>query len=393
MPEEQAITQASPPAQVALTKNGLMPTSLDEAWRYAQALSRTQFVPATYRGKPDDCLIAIDMAQRLGVAPLMFLQNTYVVHGKPGMEAKLVIALVNNSTLFTDPMEYEVVGDDPAKDNYKVRAFATRASTGKVLYGPWIDWDVVKKEGWYDKPGSKWQTMPGLMFFYRAASWFCNLHCPEVRMGMSTIEELSDMTMPKQVESTVLAPTEGRQPFGFQQPDEQEPAGEAGQQEAPQDATPAEEKLGTCFYCKTRTKGRRRHKGHLACKECIATDRDNQEKGQEGEPTEEPAMEPETAPAPASETQLDPDRIVKCDKGHEFAFSLHIVQDGIPCCPECGAFISEKGADPEPQQSDTLTCKKGHVVARKDVIPSQLAKPPFIGKCPVCHKNGQPELI
>jgi len=200
---EQALAEAAQPT-LAMTDQGLRPRSIDEAWRFAQALSSSQFVPATYQGKPNDCLIAIDMAQRLNVAPLMLLQNTYVVQGKPGMEAKLVIALVNASNLFTDPLDYEVEGDDPKKKDYRVRAFASRAKTGKVIYGPWITWDIVSAEGWDNKNGSKWKTIPSLMFVYRAAAWFSRQHCPEVTMGMMTTDELHDIEPRKEVQAEVL---------------------------------------------------------------------------------------------------------------------------------------------------------------------------------------------
>jgi rubrerythrin len=188
-------------ASLAMTSRGLTPATLDEAWRYATALSKTAFVPEVYRGKPEDCLIAIDTAMRLNVAPLMLLQNSYIVHGRPGMEAKLVIALVNNSGNFTDPLDYEIDGEDPAEKSYRVRAFATRTSTGKILYGPWITWDIVKAEGWESKSGSKWKTIPALMFAYRAATWFARMHCPEVLMGMQTVDELEDVGERRQVES------------------------------------------------------------------------------------------------------------------------------------------------------------------------------------------------
>jgi hypothetical protein len=52
---------------------------------------------------------------------------------------------------------------------------------------------MVKKEGWLDKPGSKWKTMPELMFQYRSAAFFGRLHCPEILMGMQTLEEVIDV--------------------------------------------------------------------------------------------------------------------------------------------------------------------------------------------------------
>ena len=410
-PESQAIEKR---ADVALTKNGLMPKTMEEAWRYANALAKTVFVPATYQGKPEDCLIAIDMAQRLGVAPLMFLQNTYIVHGRPGMEAKLVIALVNNSGFFADPLEYEIDGgEDPDKKTYRVRAFATRAKTGKVLYGPWITWAVVDKEGWAKKPGSKWLTMPGLMFAYRAASWFCNMHCPEVKMGMATTQELDDMDLPKHVESTTLEPTEGRKSFGFQgeqPPATETPAGEAGEQEQ----APAEEqKLSKCFYCKQPTDKRLRHNGHLSCPGCIAKDADTEtapSTGTEQEDAKEDAGVTEATdgpPAPTEERDGDAAMVTchsqKCQGAMTFMHSVLVKTEYGLACPHCGLIawrpaVMAEAATPKAEgfgdAPDVLTCPNGHEVPRSDIIATPLAsKPGQIGKCPTCDAAGVPTIV
>ncbi len=196
---------AQPKAVVAMTAKGFAPTTMEEAWRLSEALSSSGLVPDAYKGKPRDCLIALDLAGRLGVGWLAIMQSVYSVHGRLGMESKLVASLINTSGIFTDPLDYEVVGDDSDKDNYKVRAFATRKSTGKVLYGPWITWKLVRAEAWDSKAGSKWKTMPDQMFHYRAASWFANRHCPEVKIGMMTTEEAEELPA-KHVESTDVTP-------------------------------------------------------------------------------------------------------------------------------------------------------------------------------------------
>jgi len=194
----------APKPSVAMTRRGFEPSTIEEAWRFAEALAQSEMVPDRYRGRPRDCLIALDLAGRLGVSWLAIMQNVYSVYGSLGMEAKLCTSLINMSGLFTDPLDYEVMGgDDPFKSDYKIRAFATRKSTGKVLYGPWITWKLIKAEGWDKKNGSKWATMPDVMFHYRAASWFANRHCPEVKMGMMTTDEIQEVG-PKHVESTVV---------------------------------------------------------------------------------------------------------------------------------------------------------------------------------------------
>ena len=206
--------QEMPATAMVLHDNSQFATILDtgkfqQLWRFATAMSKTQFIPETYQGHVEDCFIACHMALRLECDPVFFMQKSYVVHGKPGIEAQLCISLVNTSGLFADPLDYEIEGVDPSKPDYRVRATAVRKSTGKTLLGPWIDWRLVKAEGWYDKKGSKWQTMPAQMFIYRAATYFARAYCPERLMGMYTIEELHEEER-KPVESTVQAPTDGR---------------------------------------------------------------------------------------------------------------------------------------------------------------------------------------
>ena len=190
------------PAPLVVNDEGPFANWLDTARfehivRIAQAFAGSTIIPEHYRGQPGNCMIATQMAVRLGVDPLMFMQKSYVVNGKPGIEAQLAIALVNSSGIFADALDYEVAGGDnprySEKSEYRVRAFAVRRSTGKTVYGPWIDWPLVKAEGWLEKKGSKWATMPSLMFMYRAASFFARMHCPERLMGMNTNDELADL--------------------------------------------------------------------------------------------------------------------------------------------------------------------------------------------------------
>ena len=55
----------------------------DQLLRAANMLSQTSIIPATYQGKPQDCFVALEMATRMGVSPLVVMQNMYVVKGKP----------------------------------------------------------------------------------------------------------------------------------------------------------------------------------------------------------------------------------------------------------------------------------------------------------------------
>ena len=59
---------------------------------------------------------------------------------------------------------------------------------------------MVKSEGWLTKTGSKWRTMPELMFQYRAASFFGRLYAPDILNGMQSVEEVKDVVSTIDVE-------------------------------------------------------------------------------------------------------------------------------------------------------------------------------------------------
>ncbi len=177
--------------------NLLDTNKFEHMYRVASLFSDSTMIPEHYRKQIGNCFIAIQMAVRMGVDPFHFMQRSYVVHGKPGIEAQLAIALINTSGLFENSLDYEIHCDDadgnPFDPSYRVRAFATHKATGKMVLGPWVDWPLVDGEGWAKRDGSKWKTMPGIMFRYRAATFFGRLHCPERLAGMNTADELDEI--------------------------------------------------------------------------------------------------------------------------------------------------------------------------------------------------------
>jgi hypothetical protein len=159
----------------------------------ARYLSNSAVVPEVFQGKPYDCFVITQLAFRLGCDPFALLQATYVVHGKPGMEAKMQIALLNQSGHIIGPIRYEFFGGkDPFKPSFGCRAIVTDALSGQEVTGPPVTWSHVTKEGWDKKKGSKWLTIPEMMYRYRAAAWLIRTHYPEVTSGMLTSDEVKD---------------------------------------------------------------------------------------------------------------------------------------------------------------------------------------------------------
>ena len=158
--------------------------------RVANALAQSTLVPQQFQGNIPNCLIGLEMAQRIGASPLMVMQNLYVVYGRPGWSAKFLIASFNQCGRFS-AVRYDWQGTQ-GKDDWGCRTYAIEKATGERIQGPLITIKLAKDEAWYDKKGSKWQTMPELMLMYRAAAWMINSHAPEISMGLNTAEELGD---------------------------------------------------------------------------------------------------------------------------------------------------------------------------------------------------------
>lgn len=158
--------------------------------RAAKAMASSTLVPKEFQGNVANCIIAVEMSSRIGASPLMVAQNLYIVHGRPGWSSKFLIASFNQCGRFS-AIRYEWTGKQ-GSDDWGCKAWSIEKETGERIEGPLITIALAKKEGWYSKSGSKWQSIPQLMLMYRAAGWLVNTHAPEISMGLSTAEDIGD---------------------------------------------------------------------------------------------------------------------------------------------------------------------------------------------------------
>jgi hypothetical protein len=161
--------------------------------RGARVLSQSSLVPREFQGSEGfaNAIVALNMALRMKADPLMVCQNLYVVHGRPAWSAQFLIATFNRSGRYS-AMRYEWQGKRGDKD-WGCRAWAKELATGDRIEGPLVTMETAKAEGWLDRGGSKWKTIPELMLTYRAAAWFVRTNAPEIAMGLPTSDELDDV--------------------------------------------------------------------------------------------------------------------------------------------------------------------------------------------------------
>ena len=187
--EEQAI---APIEQTAIQPTVLTdPKQLNTLVKLANMMARSKIVPDTYRGDPDSCFVACEMANRMGVSPIFIMQNLYIVNGRPAWSGQACISLINGTGLY-GPLDFVYVGEK-GTPSYGCYAQATRKSDGAIHTGTVVDYAMAEAEGWTSKKGSKWLTMGDQMLRYRAAAFVARVYCPHALMGLKTVEEVKDI--------------------------------------------------------------------------------------------------------------------------------------------------------------------------------------------------------
>lgn len=169
-------------------------SAFEVAQRMARALCSSTVVPAAYQGNIANVMVAMEYANRLGASVLAVMQNLDVIHGRPSLRATFLIGTVNACGRFS-PIRFRFVGTE-GKDDWGCRAVAKDLQSGEECVGPLITIALAKKEKWYDKSGSKWQSIPELMLMYRAAAWWTRVYSPELSLGLHTTDEIEDIEVP-----------------------------------------------------------------------------------------------------------------------------------------------------------------------------------------------------
>jgi hypothetical protein len=167
--------------------------AFEDAQRIAKALASSTLIPTQFQGQQGfaNCLVALEIANRMNISPFLAMQHLHVIHGRPSWSSSFIIAMVNGSGRFS-PLRFEMSGEGESLACYAV---ATDVKSEQELKGPTITMAMAKKEGWSTKTGSKWQTMPELMIRYRAAAFWGRLYASDLLLGIQSQEEVVDVEL------------------------------------------------------------------------------------------------------------------------------------------------------------------------------------------------------
>lgn len=159
----------------------LTPRNLDEAMKYAELISNSDFCPKDHKGKPGNVLIAIQYGAELGLSPMQCLQNISIINGRPCVWGDALLGLVMSKSCF-------VSIDENVKNGV---ATCTVRRKNKEPVTTTFSIDDAKRAGLWGKVGP-WTNYPNRMLQMRARSFALRDLFPDVLKGLNSREEVED---------------------------------------------------------------------------------------------------------------------------------------------------------------------------------------------------------
>lgn len=187
MTEEKQTAPAKPKPHIATggALAAIVPTTLDETFRLAQALSMSgEMVPQHFQGRPEATMAAIVRGMEIGLAPMQALSNIAVINGRACLWGDAIPAIVQRHGHHID---VKVEGEG---NNAVATATLTRGDTGKEVTRTFSMQDA-QKAGLLQKKGP-WQQYPKRMLMHRARSWAVRDGAADALMGLQVAEEVED---------------------------------------------------------------------------------------------------------------------------------------------------------------------------------------------------------
>ena len=176
---EQSIVQA---AGQALGSDPAF-AKFEIAKRIAQSLSQSNLVPDTFRGRANDCFVAINMGAEVGLEPFAAIQSIAVIDGKPCLYGDGLIGVVRASPLC------EWIKETTSDDGLVATCETKRKGDPNTVSATYSMSDAIQA-GIDSKPN--WRKHPKRMLQMRARSYCLRDAYPDLLKGLGVVEEMVD---------------------------------------------------------------------------------------------------------------------------------------------------------------------------------------------------------
>jgi hypothetical protein len=153
------------------------------AKRVAHTLAQSNLVPDAYRGRPNDCFVAINMGAELGMEPFQAIQSIAVIDGKPCLYGDGLIGVVRASS------KCEWIEEEVAPDGKSATCRTQRKGDRNPIERTYSMTDAMLA-GIDSK--ANWRKHPKRMLQMRARAYCLRDAYPDLLKGLGMVEELID---------------------------------------------------------------------------------------------------------------------------------------------------------------------------------------------------------
>lgn len=203
--QQNGETQLAPRADAPLSRTGamgfgLVPSTIDEAWRLAGILAKSSMVPKSYAGKPEDMLVAFLYGNDLGLPPMAALQSVAVINGKPGVYGDGFLGVIQSKPAYAKHQEFYELSDGTRVRSLRKQDYDDDETKAVSMFwrkgnpDPFIQEFSIgsaKRARLWGKEGP-WSNYPARQLMWRARSFAGrDAFAAELR-GIKMAEELLD---------------------------------------------------------------------------------------------------------------------------------------------------------------------------------------------------------
>lgn len=196
-------------APVAYGQRGVQLTTLDELFRFSQAVAQSGLAP---RGMdtPQKIMVAVQAGAEVGLSPMQAVHSYAVINGKPSLMVEPAMALVMASGLLTESSR-EYTGEGPTRA-CRVQLVRRGGHSTEWTYSM----EDAKRAGVSNK--DPWKQHPDRMLYARAAGYCMHDLFPDVLRG-HRIGGVDDFEPSGRVQVEVLKEPPLSAPTTFSGPD------------------------------------------------------------------------------------------------------------------------------------------------------------------------------
>jgi len=161
-------------------------SSMTDLLKLAEMLSKSNMVPAQFKNKAEDVVIAVMWGEEVGLQPIQALQNIAVINGKPSIYGDAALSLVTGHSQYAGHKEWY--------DNKKETAYcqiARKVDGNVIMHERKFSVADAKKAHLWGRRGP-WENYPERMLQMRARGFALRDSFPDALKGVITVEEAQD---------------------------------------------------------------------------------------------------------------------------------------------------------------------------------------------------------